>query len=174
MVGRQGAEGDADEQRYGDGYEAHAQAYARADHQHAQHVASIGVGAEEEGALLDARLALRHYNGFAVVGVGCQAVARIFIFIYGCGGVGQLCAFDHVAFQRPLDVGEEEGALAAGFEGGQLKVLLVAEGRGVGRDEVAEDGHQGEKPYHHEAGHRQRVAPETPPRLPVEGTRFQF
>ena len=66
-------------------------------------------------------------------------------------------------------VGDEEGGVGEGLEGGEFEVLLVATRGVVGSDEVAEDGHKGEKGDDHEAGNGERVAAETTPSHPVEG-----
>ena len=71
-----------------------------------------------------------------------------------------------VGGQAVVDVGELNGG--EGLERGEFEVLLVAEGGGVGGNEVAEERNKGEKTDDDEACHGEFVAAEAPPRHLVE------
>ncbi len=180
MVGGKGAEGDADEERDEDSDEAYREAYTAANHNHAEHVAAIAVGAEEEGAgLLADNLRSGDTADGAVVGGGACVGLDIDAVAHGCGavggdgGVGERAAVEHgvegtvaVGGQAVVDVGELNGG--EGLERGEFEVLLVAEGGGVGGDEVAEERNKGEKTDDDEACHGEFVAAEASPRHLVE------
>ena len=175
VVGRQGTEGDADEQGDEDGDEAYGEADAAADDDHAEDVAAAAVGAEEEGACFGFDdLAACHTAHFAVVGCAAgeafdvEAVAYGGGAVGGYGGVGQGLAVEH--FVEPgggglgevvVDVGEAD--LGAGLEGGEFEVLLVAVGGAVGGDEVAEEGYDHEEADDRKAGKGEAVAAEAFP-----------
>ena len=169
VVGGQCAESDADEQGDEDGDEAHGKADPTAYHEHAEHVAAIGVGAQPEGALLGFyHPAVGHGEGFAGYGDGMGAVALGLAGSDGNGGVGQGAAGEEVAVGFH-GVDAEEGGAAAGVEGGKFKVLLVAVGGVVGGDEVAQYCHKNKEPNDHQAGHGEPVAAETSPGHVAEG-----
>ena len=90
VVGGQCAEGDADEQGDEDGYEAYGEADATAYHYHAQHVAPVGVGAKEKGALLYFHYPAAGYaEWLSGHGDGMDAVGSCLAGGDGDGGVGE-------------------------------------------------------------------------------------
>ena len=181
VVGGEGAEGDADEECNEDGDEADGEAYAAADHDHAEHVAAVGVGAEDEGACaLVGHLGAGHAAQGAVVGCGSGVGFDVEAVACGGGAVGgDGCEAEGAAVEHGVEGVGGRGGLAVaevgelyfgeGFEGGQFEVLLVAVGGGVGGDEVAEEGYEDEESDDCEACHGEFVAAEATPGHAGEG-----
>ena len=155
VVAGGGAHEGADEEGDEDGEESDGEADAGADHQLAEHVTAVAVGAEEEPLLLDHPLGKVGFGiAFVIVlleelrghGVSSNGVS-----IYWNGLVFSGLSKQHLL--EEIDVGNilfgfefQELHGEAGFLEGDFELLVVAEGGGIGGDEIAEEGDNDNQP----------------------------